>query len=119
MRTRRGSSSRTRARPRNLDAYVYRDGRLEPPVPVQVLGGGGLEAWLFRADEVALDAIPVLVTTALERADLEGGRIALITVRRDLPSSPEVVIEVSVSGRRQAAVLRADRRAEQWILQVL
>jgi hypothetical protein len=98
------------AKPENVDAYEYRNGQLSQPIPVHLMGGGKLEDNLFGWDEVAVDRIPELAKTAMEKVPLEGGKILQIKASRNLPFSDEVQIRVNLYGTRRSGYLKADAK---------
>lgn len=120
--------------PANADAYRYEGGLVSGPLPVKLVGGGRLEDNLFPLAEVELEALPGLFAEALRRAGLEGGRVESLRIRREFsPLSPgtrralqeaarrgagpgpaedfpdgAVVLQLSISGTRRNATVRAD-----------
>lgn len=102
-------------KPENVDQYRYRNGEMEKVLPVKLSGPGKLENSLFDYDDVNLDKIPELVAEAKKRAkDLEGMKASGLRIERGLmivrkPSDAnEPMINISVSGTRKGAYLKAD-----------
>lgn len=98
---------RDRARPRNLDAYTVRTGRVSGPDPVRI-DGDRVAGEVFPLSAVDLDAVPRLVARA-QRLDLEDAEVCCVIVQR-AGGAREVAFHVNVSGSRESAQLRADAR---------
>ncbi len=94
-------------KPENVDAWRFEKGVLRGPMPVQLIGEDDFEPSLFTWDEAALDKIPTLAKTALERLALESGEIVGIDVQRHF----DVGLEMRMKARDMRADL--DRRLEQ------
>lgn len=131
--------------PANADAYRYESGLVNGPLPVKLMGGGRLEDSVFPLAEVDFEALPGLFAEALRRAGLEGGRIEQLRIRRELsPLSPgtrralqeaarrgarpgpaedfpdgAVVLQLSISGTRRNATVRADARGRVVTVKVI
>ncbi len=88
--------------------YHYRDGKVGDPEHAVLRGKGQLADNLFDADDVKLDAVPVLVREAVRRVDAESGSVELVLLRRNLPESAEVRFRVYVSSPRRSGQLDAD-----------
>ena len=71
------------AKPKNVDEYKYVAGFVTGPTPVQ-LGGmvDDAEKSSFPFDEIDFTAVPKFCKAALERADIEGGKIYRLTFQR-------------------------------------
>lgn len=94
--------------PENVDEYGWRDGLLDDPAPVRLVGGGDLEANLFSDDEVRWKVIPDLVAGALDVTEIADGEVTHIIVQRNLPFSDQVVIRVYVNSPRKSGFIEAD-----------
>lgn len=94
-------------KPENVDAWQLRDGRLEGPAPVQLIGDGELEPSLFHWSEVALGKIPELCKTALEKLNLEAGEVVGVDVQRHFETGIEVRIAAAKSRERMERELAA------------
>ncbi len=123
--------------PEKADAYRYQRGLVSGPLPVKLVGGGRLADNLFPLNEVELQSLPELFAEALRRTALEGGTLQELRIRREFsPLSPAtrralqeaarrgagsrgpvedfpdgaVVLQLSISGARRNATVRADSR---------
>lgn len=124
----------------NADAYRYESGLVSGPLPVKLVGGGRLEDSVFPLAEVDLEALPGLFAEALRQAGLEGGHVEQLRIRRELsPLSPAtrrvlretghgpaedfpdgaVVLQLSISGTRRNATVRADARGRVVAVKVI
>ncbi|HEX8734439.1 MAG TPA: hypothetical protein VF721_03900 [Pyrinomonadaceae bacterium] len=93
----------------NVDSYDYKNGVIDEPVPVRLIGGGNLEENLFKLKEVNLAKIPELIDEAREKSkDLEGAKVSHVIVKKDLPFSNKIKIRVYLSGTRKSAWLVAN-----------
>lgn len=70
-------------KPANVDAYEFHNGVLLGPKPVQLMGGGDLEANLFELAEVPLVRIPELTKAAIAALEIEDGRVASLEIHRE------------------------------------
>lgn len=70
------------SKPRNVDEYKYVAGFVSGPTPVQLSGIYDAEKSGFAFDEIDFTAIPKFCKEALERADIEGGKIYRLTFQR-------------------------------------
>jgi hypothetical protein len=97
------------AKPENIDRYTFRNGRLEPFEPVNVSGQtqADIDADLFTITEVNWAAIPDLGRTLRTQTQLEGGDVALASVKRNPPFQAEVRISMYMIGTRRNASLDA------------
>lgn len=82
-------------KPENVDAWQFEKGVLRGPMPVQLIGEGDFEPSLFTWDEVALDKIPELCQTALDRLALEAGQVVGVDVQRHFDSTLEMRVKVN------------------------
>jgi hypothetical protein len=123
------------AKPENADAYRYERGLTSGPIPVKLLGGGRLADHVFPLEELKLETLPALFAEAVKRTALEGGHVEELRVRREfsgmsaaarqalvdirrrtgtgyVPAQdfPEgaIVMQLSVSGTRKNATVKAD-----------
>lgn len=94
--------------PANVDEFGWRNGTVGPSSPVQLTGGGDLEANLFSDTDVNWNAIPGLVGAALAQIPIEGAQVTHVHVYRNLPFSADVQIRVFVDGTRTSGFLDAD-----------
>ncbi|MFN8121168.1 MAG: hypothetical protein U0237_01930 [Thermoleophilia bacterium] len=93
-------------KPGNVDRYLWRDGRLFDPQPVQIRRESVGPA-AFRAREVNLARVPALVARA-RRIPIESPDVCCVLVSRQVPFSRAIQMTVSVSGPRESATLLAD-----------
>lgn len=100
----------------NVDEYGWRDGQLEEPAPVRLVGDGDLEANLFSDTEVRWKAIPTLIDGALGVTGIADGEVTHVIVQRNLPFSDQVVIRVYVNSPRKSGFIEADAQGN--VLQV-
>jgi hypothetical protein len=94
--------------PGTVVQYEYRDGKLAPPVEVELRGPGQLEDNLFPLEEAALAEIPSLSRQAVERVDAKHGSVHRVVVRRNLPRSSDVQLRVFVSSPARDGHVDAD-----------
>jgi hypothetical protein len=94
--------------PTYVDRFPWRDGEVGASEPVRLFGDGDLETNLFPSTEVAWDAIPSAIATAVEQAAIPGGEVTHVIVSRDLPFKPDVVIRVYVSSDRESGYVELD-----------
>ena len=69
-------------KPKNVDQYKYVAGFVSGPEPVQLSGIYDADKSGFAFDEIDFTAIPKFCKEALERADIEGGKIYRLTFQR-------------------------------------
>ncbi len=103
------------AKPENVDEYSYSNGEVGKPKPVKLIPEGSdarLEDNLFDWDKVALDRIPALVEEASRRIKIEGGVVSMVSVRRKLPFSKAVEIDVDITGTRKNGTLVANAKGK-------
>jgi hypothetical protein len=123
-------SAKLRAQdPKNLqhiDEYVYSRGFVIGPKPVQLnTMERNLDSTLFDLDQVNLAATPALAKAAVERTNLEGGKVTKMEIERgvnmsavldrsasDLTKSGGVQWTISVQGSREQASVVADNKGE-------
>jgi len=87
----------------NVDSYIYRDGKLEPSIPVKLMKMGEnarLEDNLFPLEESQLTNIPTLVKTTQAQLKFEGAEVTHVHIARPLPFRQDVEARVFVSGTR-------------------
>ncbi len=94
------------AKPGNVDRYVWRDGAVGDPQPVQVRREQVGPA-AFRASEVRLARVPALVRRAL-RVPIEAPDVCCVLVSRQVPFSRDIQMTVAVSGPRESVSVIAD-----------
>lgn len=96
-----------------MEVFEWRGGRLSDPKTPKQAGSGDLESSLFDLDEVALDKIPDLVKEAQEKtADMEGkytDKHLGVSIKRGLPATKDVQINVIVTANKKKARLIADK----------
>lgn len=69
--------------PKNVDEYKYVSGFVSGPTPVQLSGMyDNPDKSSFPFDEIDFSAVPKFCKAALERADIEGGKIYRLTFQR-------------------------------------
>jgi hypothetical protein len=91
------------SQPKHVDRYMYRNGAIGDPEPVNVQSmRGKLEDNLVALDQVRLDKIPELVTNTLTQLAYENAKVSHIIIERNLPFSKHVVIRVYASGPRES-----------------
>lgn len=97
------------AKPENIDQYtIAPGGSISDPQPVRIMGGGSLADNVFPIASVKFESVAALVKLALEKTNLEGGKVTHLMVKRNLPFSKDVLIRVYVSGTRKFAFIEAD-----------
>ena len=99
------------AKPENIDEYDYSQGRLTGPTPVQLMGANHLAEDVFPWNEVALERIPELAKTALDKGPVENGQIVQVRVGRGVVD-PKVHISVALKGPRGFGGLVADTKGK-------
>lgn len=98
-------------KPENVDMYEYRQGRLDGPRPVQLLGEGKLEDNLFSLSEVDLTRIPAFVQAAQAKLALEGGKPTSLSIRLQEPSLRDRLHGKNVKSEIRATLyIDSDRR---------
>ncbi|HKP36235.1 MAG TPA: hypothetical protein VJT71_05210 [Pyrinomonadaceae bacterium] len=104
-------------KPEHVDLYKYSRGIVSGPAPVQLnLLENKLDTTLFDLDEVNLDATATVARTALERAQIEGGRVKKMTIERGLSlaanmtKSGSVRWTIAIEGTRESASASADTK---------
>jgi len=95
--------------PSEVLQYVYQDGKVSEPVPVELRGAGDLEDNLFPLAQVALERVPDLCEQARRKVDPAAGRVSHVLVRRNLPESMDVRFRVYVTSPAKDGYLDADR----------
>jgi hypothetical protein len=68
--------------PKNVDEYKYVAGFVTGPTPVQLSGIYDADKSGFSFDEIDFAAVPKFCKEAIERADIEGGKIYRLTFQR-------------------------------------
>ncbi len=91
-----------------LDQFVYREGKVTGPIPVELKGEGTLDDNVFPLEEARIAAIPELVQRAAAASGVEDALVTKIVVKRDLPEAKDVRFRVTVAGPRREAVVVAD-----------
>jgi hypothetical protein len=101
--------------PENVDEYKYVKGFVTGPTPVRLnLLEKNIDQTLFNLDEIDLAATARVATTALERAQIEGGKIKKMTIERTLSiatgmtKSGNVRWTIEIEGTRESASAVAD-----------
>ena len=94
------------AKPGNVDRYVWRDGTIGDPQPVQIRREQVGPA-AFRAGEVRLARIASLVARAL-RVPIEAPDVCCVLISRQVPFSRDIQMTVSISGPRESVSVIAD-----------
>lgn len=100
--------ARDLALPARVLQHVYRDGRLEKPVPVRLLGAGKLDENLFPLSDAQLDAIPELCRSAVKTVDERFGKVSHVLLRRNLPLDENVQFRVYVQSPAKDGYVDAD-----------
>ena len=94
----------------DVDAYVWRDGVVLGPEPLQAFGVTPPRERAFRRGDVRLAALPSLVRRA-RRLELGGNtEVSTTVIQRALPFAPGVRFLVNARGDRRTAQLRANAR---------
>lgn len=88
--------------PENVDQYELRDGRLQGPVPVKLIGPGTLEASLYPLAAIDLAKIPGFVDAALARLDIAGAAPTSLRIQVD---DPPGAIQRRIRGERVPAAI--------------
>jgi hypothetical protein len=101
--------------PQNVDEYKYVKGFVTGPTPVRLnLLEKNVDQTLFNLDEIDLGATAKVATGALERAQIEGGKIKRMTIERALSiatgmtKSGTVRWTIEIEGTRENASAVAD-----------
>jgi hypothetical protein len=102
------------AQPENVDSYPWTGTAFEAPVPVQLVGGGDLDAAVFSLEGVDLTA-PVRLQQAADEFGLEGGAVASMVL--EVSPFNGLSWSVPVSGTRESKVIQA--RPDGSVIQVL
>lgn len=90
--------------------HVFEGGKVQPPVPVRLLGTGTLEDNLFPMSEVTWAKVPGVAQAAVKDVDPASGRVSHVLVRRNLPHDSAVRIRAYVSSPIRDGYLDADAR---------
>ncbi|HMJ11636.1 MAG TPA: hypothetical protein VK524_09505 [Polyangiaceae bacterium] len=91
------------AKPAHIDRYMYRNGVIGDPDPVNVQSvRGKLDDHLISLDEVALDKLPELVAATLRDLGYEEAKVSHVIVESNRPFSKHVVMRVYASGPRES-----------------
>lgn len=90
------------AHPENVDQYELRDGTLQGPAPVQLIGPGSLAASLYPLRAVDLGRIPEFVRAALARLDIPEATPTSLRIQVD---DPPGAIQRRIRGERVPAVI--------------
>ena len=76
-------------RKENLDAYIYRDGKLKlPPEPVKLSGDytqASLDADMFPLDSIDFTLITTMIEDAKTRLKMPDGKVTVLTLKRGDP----------------------------------
>ena len=100
-------------KPENVDGYTYKDGSLESPVPVKIIGNGKIEDNVFRLSEVNLAALPKLTEEIMGKLkDIEGGTMVGYSIDRGLPFDKEIGIMPLVNSSRKSITADADKNGK-------
>jgi hypothetical protein len=103
--------ARDPTKPTHVDRYLYRDGTIGEPDPVNVQSlRGKLDDHMVSFDQVALDKIPDLIRSTVSQLGYEAAEPSHVIIERNLPFTKNVVIRVYVSGARESG--RIDYTAE-------
>jgi hypothetical protein len=100
--------ARDRANPARVLQHVYRNGRLEEPVPVRLLGNGKLEENLFSLADADLGVIPALSREAVTAVDERFGKVSHVLLRRNLPQDEDIQFRVYVQSPMKDGYVDAD-----------
>jgi uncharacterized RDD family membrane protein YckC len=87
-------------RPENVDQFEWRQGVLDGPRPVQLLGSGNLAASLYPISAVDLAQIPAFTQAALAKLGIEEARPTSLRIRME---DPPRAIQRRLRGERVAA----------------
>lgn len=94
--------------PERVVQYEYRAGRVFGPIPVELRGPGQLSDNLFPLEEAALDSVPSMVESAIEKIDSAHGDVRYVTLRRNLPVAMDLRFRVYVTSPERDAQVFAD-----------
>src|SRR5687767_11255344 len=106
--------------PKNVDEYKYVAGFVTGPTPVQ-LGGmvDNAEKSSFPFDEIDFEAVPKFCKDALDRADIEGGKIYRLTFARGFALTDEGAgalgaprWHIEIHGARENVTAAADPKGD-------
>gem|GEM_PF-5950000 len=107
-------SVRDRDRPRNIDRYEWRDGRIGAPEPER-MSAEEIGRRVFRPAQVDLSAVPRLVARA-RRVPIESPEVGGVLIARGFFGAG-IAMVANVNGPRESAQVRADARGR--VYQVL
>ncbi len=100
--------ARDRESPARVLQHVYRNGRLEKPVAVRLLGNGKLDENLFPLADAELAAIPELGRAAVATVDERFGKVSHVLLRRNLPQDESIQFRVYVQSPMKDGYVDAD-----------
>lgn len=104
-------------KPENVDQYELRNGRLEGPHPVQLMGDGNLEENLFLLSEVDLTKIPTFTREALAKLGIEGAKPTSLRIRKEEPSNAtKLRIQGKPYGLELGVTLYADSERQKGVV---
>lgn len=83
--------------PAHIDELTWRDGRVEGPEPVPLMGREDVPSQLFTLGDVNLEAVPALARRALDEFALENGEVTHVIIDRFFGGDGSVMIRVYVS----------------------
>jgi hypothetical protein len=95
-------------RPERVLQYEYRSGRVYGPIPVELQGPGQLADNLFPLGEAAIDSVPSLVESAIDKIDAAHGDVRYVSLRRNLPVAMDLRFRVFVTSPERDAQVYAD-----------
>ena len=97
----------------NIDAYDYRNGSVDDPAPVKLMGDSDqktLEDNLFSLETVDFTAVPRMTKDAAQRLNLEDGKVSHMMLKRGLPFNKDVRWRVYVNGTRKNGSVEYDEK---------
>lgn len=85
-------------KPDEVNQWTWRDGSVEPSVPVKLVGAGDLRTNLFPASSMDPAVVVKAARSAPRDAELKKGEVSHVIYGRDLPASEDVLFRVHVNG---------------------
>jgi len=98
-------------RKENLDAYTYRDGKVDEPIPVKLSGDytqEDLDAYCFPLESVDFSLVPTMIQDAKQRLKMPEGKTSTLTLKRGWPFNNDVRWYVGVTDARHTGMVEYD-----------
>lgn len=109
-------------RPENVDQFEWRQGVLDGPRPVQLLGSGSLAASLYPISAVDLTQIPAFTEAAMAKLGIDEARPTSLRIRMEDPPraiqrrlhgepvAPQILVRFYADSARKKGMVDADAR---------